>query len=146
MSEEKFYELERLHDKIYEETQEYGRTQFVSRIVDLQQENQQLKQWDKNKDTRNSRQRVANAKLLKENQQLKEDYNCAFQDAEELNQRLKEVIDERNNLLSVLDEIREYIETHVKEHIHDDYDVTLYNSLNQDECDELLQILDKVKE
>ena len=44
MSEEKFYELERLHDKIYEETQEYGRTQFVSRIADLQQENQKLKE------------------------------------------------------------------------------------------------------
>lgn len=59
------------------------------------------------------------------------------------NQELKEQLEKRDN---VLDEIREYIETHVKEHIHDDYDVTLYNSLNQDECDELLQILDKVKE
>lgn len=44
----------------------------------LQQENTELKekikklsQWDVNKDTRNSRQRVANAKLLKENQNLK---------------------------------------------------------------------------
>ncbi len=44
----------------------------------LKKENQELKekvkklsQWDINKDTRNSRQRVANAKLLKENQELK---------------------------------------------------------------------------
>lgn len=44
----------------------------------LDKENQELKEkikklskWDVNKDTRNSRQRVANAKLLKENQELK---------------------------------------------------------------------------
>ena len=41
-------------------------------IKELQQENQRLKQWDKNKDTRNSRQRVANYELLKENKRLKE--------------------------------------------------------------------------
>ena len=34
----------------------------------LKEENEKLKQWDNNKDTRNSRQRVANAKLHEENQ------------------------------------------------------------------------------
>lgn len=112
----------------------------LNKYVKMVQENQQLKQWDKNKDTRNSRQRVANAKLLKENQQLKEDYNCAFQDAEELNQRLKEVIDERNNLLSVLDEIREYIDTKLM-------DINLTYGINNEfrrEYDDMLEILDKV--
>ena len=44
MSEEKISELETLHNKIYKETEEYGRTQFVSRIVDLELENQKLKE------------------------------------------------------------------------------------------------------
>ena len=38
----------------------------------LKEENKKLKQWDCNKDSRNSRQRVANAKLIKENQSLKD--------------------------------------------------------------------------
>lgn len=38
----------------------------------LKEKVKKLSQWDINKDTRNSRQRVANAKLLKENQELKE--------------------------------------------------------------------------
>lgn len=50
-----------------------------ARCIDLLiKENQELKekvkklsQWDNNKDSRNSRQRVANAKLIKENQELK---------------------------------------------------------------------------
>ena len=37
----------------------------------LKEKVKKLSQWDINKDTRNSRQRVANAKLLKENQELK---------------------------------------------------------------------------
>lgn len=41
----------------------------------LQQENQQLKQWDINKDTRNSRQRVANKNLSRTFQKLKKDNN-----------------------------------------------------------------------
>lgn len=48
-------------------------------VAELRKENQELKekikklsQWDINKDTRNSRQRVANAKLIKENQELRE--------------------------------------------------------------------------
>lgn len=44
-------------------------------------------------------------------------------------------------LLKRTDKAIEYIETNVKEHEHDDYDITLYYSLNQNECDELLEIL-----
>ena len=45
---------------------------IVKAIEHLQQENQRLKQQNINKDTRNSRQRVANAKLIKENKELKD--------------------------------------------------------------------------
>ncbi len=77
MSEEKL-----LYEEMYQKTQDFGRTQFVKllqqnqiKIKQLQQENQRLKQWDINKDTRNSRQRVANAKLIKENKELKDKIN-----------------------------------------------------------------------
>lgn len=39
---------------------------------ELKEKIKKLSQWDTDKDTRNSRQRVANAKLLKENQELRE--------------------------------------------------------------------------
>lgn len=39
--------------------------------IELKEKIKKLSQWDTNKDTRNSRQRVANAKLLKENKELK---------------------------------------------------------------------------
>lgn len=82
-------------------------------------------------------------KYAKENQQLKEQLDKATKQSVIDHKYASECEDRVITYKSVLDEIREYIETHVKEHIHDDYDVTLYNSLNQDECDELLQILDK---
>lgn len=44
---------------------------------------------------------------------------------------------------NIIKEVREYIKDHTKEWIHDDYDVTLYYALLQNECDELLEILDK---
>ena len=42
---------------------------------DLEHKNQKLKQWDNNKDSRNSRQRVANKKLLKKNEVLEYNWN-----------------------------------------------------------------------
>ena len=42
-------------------------------IYQLQEENEKLRQWDCNKDSRNSRQRVANKKLIKDNERLKEE-------------------------------------------------------------------------
>ena len=98
------------------------------------------------------------------NNRLDETYHWIIDELRQENQQLKEDIKDLDNqkqmmfknmqlnqlkvceLAKALDEIREYIETNVKEHVHDDYDVTLYYSLNQDECDDLLQILDKVKE
>ena len=46
-----------------------------------------------------------------------------------------------HHLHYVIDKAIEYIETNVKEHMHDDYDITMYYALNQNECDELLNIL-----
>lgn len=68
-----------------------------ARCIDLLiKENQELKekvkklsQWDNNKDSRNSRQRVANAKLIKENQELKkqvEEYQKELEKADNLTQ------------------------------------------------------------
>ena len=45
--------------------------QHCEDIKCLLEENEKLKQWDNNKDSRNSRQRVTNSKLLKENQKLR---------------------------------------------------------------------------
>lgn len=39
---------------------------LLNYITNLQKENEKLKQWDCNKDTRNSRQRTANKNLLKQ--------------------------------------------------------------------------------
>ncbi len=39
-------------------------------IAILEKENHKLKQWDKNKDTRNSRQRVDNKKLIEQNYKI----------------------------------------------------------------------------
>lgn len=44
-------------------------------ILELEKENKRLKQWGKDKDTRNSRQRIANKKLLEENRLLKQALN-----------------------------------------------------------------------
>ena len=41
----------------------------------IRDENTRLKQWDTNKDTRNSRQRIANKKLLQKIEDLQEDIN-----------------------------------------------------------------------
>ena len=57
----------------------------------LKEKIKKLSQWDINKDTRNSRQRVANAKLLKENQELKQKYENAVADYETTMSELQEL-------------------------------------------------------
>ena len=61
-----------------------------------------------------------------------------------LKEKQKEIEDLQNQLQqkeNIIKEVKEYIEDHTKEWIHDDYDVTLYYALLQNECDELLEIL-----
>ena len=58
----------------YEETKN-----LLSYIEQLEKENEKLKQWDKNKDTRNSRQRIANAILMKKIKQLENNRDKAIE-------------------------------------------------------------------
>ena len=62
------------YDKIIKRTDE-NVDKMQQELDKLKIENNKLKQWDKNKDTRNSRQRIANAKLIKENKELQEKLN-----------------------------------------------------------------------
>ena len=48
---------------------------------------------------------------------------------------------ENARLKDKIEKAVKYIKTNCKEWENDDYDVTLYYSLNQNECDELLEIL-----
>lgn len=58
----------------------YDVDKLLDYITNLQEENERLKQWDCNKDTRNSRQRVANAKLMKKNEILETNYKTLQED------------------------------------------------------------------
>ena len=103
-------------------------------IQELEQENKRLKQWDCNKDSRNSRQRVANKNLIRENQQLKEEIKATKEVAEE---HLKKEI----QLKEVIEEVRECIkDTCYYPELEN------YSNMTSEEVKELLQILDKVKE
>lgn len=82
----------------------------------LLKENQELKekikklsQWDTNKDTRNSRQRVANAKLLKENQELKKQLENCYCNRTDCSGRIKDS--------KVYDSLVQKVETQQKEFI-----------------------------
>lgn len=57
----------------FEEFVEYIKTlaTYEEENKKLKEENKKLRQWDCNKDSRNSRQRVANKKLIKDNERLK---------------------------------------------------------------------------
>ena len=59
----------------------------------------------------------------------------------QLYDNLKQLQQENARLKEKIDKAVEYIKTNCKEWENDDYDVTLYYSLNQNECDELLEIL-----
>lgn len=71
-------ENELLFDELYEKTKDCGRVQFIKLLMQKEREIQELKEkvkelskWDKNKDSRNSRQRIANKNLLKKINELK---------------------------------------------------------------------------
>lgn len=147
-----------------------------ARCIDLLiKENQELKekvkklsQWDNNKDSRNSRQRVANAKLIKENQELKkqlEDINnfitkCGFVNVEQLALAyigLQEQLEEWKELLNKFKiqqkEFIEWLENEIKLHENDiqnfkkDYKVyfSLINDLRVSKA-KIEEILQKYKE
>ncbi len=83
--------------------------------------------------------------VLKENQQLKEqlkDENNYHNEAVKWYKEAFEIEQERIKYRNVLDEIREYI----KEYIREDADYSNYMEMRKEKYNELLQILDKVKE
>lgn len=124
-----------LYNKLYERTKDFGRTQFVKEIMRLERENQQLKE------------RVV--ELTNDwNEQIKltnqENLDCSKYAIE--NQQLRQKCDETMTKLrqkcDVLDEIREYIDRKRRNFIFS------YGVANEfiREYDDLLEILDKVKE
>lgn len=71
-------------------------------ILELEKENKLLKQWDKDKDTRNSRQRIANKKLLEENKLLKQ----ALNEIKEIIQRSKAMdFQKEKGILQIIDKV-----------------------------------------
>ena len=58
-----------------------------------------------------------------------------------LNEYITNLQQENARLKDKIDKAVKYIKTNCKEWENDDYDVTLYYSLNQNECDELLELL-----
>ena len=52
---------------------QYEKKTLYTRVLTLLEENNRFRRWDVNKDTRNSRQRVANKKLINENKMLKDE-------------------------------------------------------------------------
>ena len=80
---------------------------------ELKEKVKKLSQWDNNKDSRNSRQRVANAKLIKENQELKQKYENAVSDyettmfeKEQLNSLVNSCQEEIRKLKKQLEELK----------------------------------------
>lgn len=54
----------------------------------------------------------------------------------------KVLIDEDLKYRNKINKAITYINDNMKIHYHDDYDITLYHSLDQDECDNILEILE----
>lgn len=131
--------------------------------IEIQKENQELKekvkklsQWDNNKDSRNSRQRVANAKLIKENQKLKkqveenkDNYNCLLKQKEQFEYIMSKQVDYQGQQK----EFMKYLEDEIKLHENDiqnfkkDYKVyfSLINDLRVSKA-KIEEILQKYKE
>ena len=58
---------------LYSSSTQYEKKTLYTRVLTLLEENNRFRRWDVNKDTRNSRQRVANKKLINENKMLKDE-------------------------------------------------------------------------
>lgn len=77
----------------------------------LKEKVKKLSQWDINKDTRNSRQRVANAKLLKENQELKKQLENKYKKVGTLTSEL--LYEENTKLINQQKEFIDYLESEI---------------------------------
>lgn len=84
---------------------------------ELKEKIKKLSQWDTDKDTRNSRQRVANAKLLKENQELKKQLENKYEKVGTLTNEL--LYEENTKLINQQKEFIKYLEDDLKEKYRD---------------------------
>lgn len=137
--------------------------ELLKTIAILQQENQELKtklkelkDKEKNKDTRNSRQRVDNKKLHMKNQELrdlnrayveiisdnKENYKLLSSEIKELKNQQKEFIEFLENEINSLKKCMKKIEC--SDRCHGDYPVAYY--IFQYKSDEAKEISSKYKE
>lgn len=83
-------------------------------IMKLQEENKKLKQWDINKDTRNSRQRVEIKRLLRQNKELEEKneyFNKINMELSTLNTSLRS---DRDNYQYRIDKLKDYINARIQ--------------------------------
>ena len=92
--------------------------------------------------------------LEKENKELKYNCSCSFHDAEELNQKLMEIIDERNDLDTKLIQLENIRKEAIKlieedilgkkiENVNWDYDECYYSDMPVERVKPLLNILNK---
>jgi hypothetical protein len=65
--------LNELAKCLYGYPTQYEKKTLYTKILALLEENNRFRKWDVNKDTRNSRQRIANKKLTIENKMLKDE-------------------------------------------------------------------------
>ena len=79
---------------------------MAAELTKLQDENKQLKQWDINKDTRNSRQRIANKNLTRAFRKLKKDNNVIINHNVKLLKENKQLKDNWNKLKDYI--VKEY--------------------------------------
>lgn len=125
-------ENELLFDELYEKTKDCGRVQFIKLLMQKEREIQELKEkvkelskWDKNKDSRNSRQRIANKNLLKKINELKKQLEKLQEEYIEFQEKASdiqfELRDDRDNYYERLqDKYREqkdfinYLEDEIK--------------------------------
>lgn len=125
-------ENELLFDELYEKTKDCGRIQFIKLLMQKEREIQELKEkvkelskWDKNKDSRNSRQRIANKNLLKKINELKKQLEKLQEEYIEFQEKASdiqfELRDDRDNYYERLqDKYREqkdfinYLEDEIK--------------------------------
>ncbi len=123
-----------------------------TQIINLQEENKKLKQWDCNKDTRNSRQRVANKKLLEENKRFKENYEKEHYLVDKLTRQLNDEYKnteyqckQKEDYKSRCEKAIKYIKEHIKYECDDAFNGKQFYSYHLYNFDknELLEILDK---
>lgn len=126
-------ENELLFDELYEKTKDCGRVQFIKLLMQKEREIQELKEkvkelskWDKNKDSRNSRQRIANKNLLKKINELKKQLENCYCNRTDCTGRIKDS--------KQYDSLVQRVENQQKEFIN--YMMNTIENITHDETDD----------